>query len=210
MSTKPLLFIDSNQYLQLYGLLEGKALLDFIEEQRGHIVITTQIVDEVMRNKFGKAMAFILDKFKDIASTDFLVPDHLFGLGDAKIKESRKTQSDAANVKKELKLRATDYLTRIGRSEDDVSKRLESLFNNASAPSEEELQRARDRKERGNPPGKRSDPLGDQVSWEQLLSCCKRLERLWIITADKDYHVEYEKNCNTESIALQGRHHCLW
>jgi hypothetical protein len=39
----------------------------------------------------------------------------------------------------------------------------------------------------GNPPGKRSDPLGDQISWQQFLDALKGEKRVWIITRDGDY-----------------------
>ena len=55
MPTDALLFIDANQYLQLYGLVAGKKLLDFLEEQRAHIFVTTQVVDEVIRNNLRSA-----------------------------------------------------------------------------------------------------------------------------------------------------------
>ena len=66
MPTDALLFIDANQYLQLYGLVAGKKLLDFPEEQRAHIFVTTQVVDEVIRNKLSCALIFMLDKFKEL------------------------------------------------------------------------------------------------------------------------------------------------
>jgi hypothetical protein len=47
------------------------------------------------------------------------------------------------------------------------------------------------RRELGNPPGKKGDPLGDQLSWEQILTQFKEKKSLWIITRDSDYAVEY-------------------
>jgi PIN domain len=193
MSTNAVLFIDANRYLQLYGLVAGKKLLDSLEEQRDHIFITTQIVDEVLRNKLSCALVFMLDKFKEIEASTGVVPDHLFGISDEKMKEFRNGLGEAAKVKTELNRLAADALTQISRSEDEVSRRLAGLFGMAILPSAEELRRARDRKERGNPPGKPNDPLGDQVTWEQLLSCCKDTDRLWIITKDKGYQIEYKE-----------------
>jgi len=193
MPTDALLFIDTNQYLQLYGLVAGKKLLDFLEEQRAHIFITTQVVDEVIRNKLSCALIFMLDKFKELELSSGVVPDHLFGISDEKMKEFRNSLGEAAKVKTELNRLAADSLTQISRSEDEVSRRLEGLFDKAIWPSTEELRRARDRKERGNPPGKPGDPLGDQITWEQLLGCCKGGNRLWIITKDKDYQTEHKQ-----------------
>jgi hypothetical protein len=84
-------------------------------------------------------------------------------------------------------------LCKISRSEDDVSQRLKTLFDKAIPPSADEMQRARDRKERGNPPGKQKDTLGDQITWEQLLNRCKGMNRLWIITDDRDYCIRHGK-----------------
>lgn len=55
------------------------------------------------------------------------------------------------------------------------------------------MERARDRKERGNPPGKQKNTLGDQITWEQLLTYCKGMKQLWIITDDSDYGIKHEK-----------------
>ena len=193
MPTDALLFIDANQYLQLYGLVAGKMLLDFLEEQRAHIFVTTQVVDEVIRNKLRVALIFMLDKFKELELSSGVVPDHLFSISDEKMKEFRNILGEAAKVKTELNRLAADSLTQISRSEDEVSRRLEGLFDKAISPSTEELRRARDRKERGNPPGNPRDPLGDQITWEQLLGCCKGGHRLWIITKDKDYQTEHKQ-----------------
>jgi hypothetical protein len=54
------LFIDANQYLKLYGLVAGRKLLDALEEQKEHIFISQQIVDEVMRSKLRCAQDFFL------------------------------------------------------------------------------------------------------------------------------------------------------
>jgi hypothetical protein len=80
-----------------------------------------------------------------------------------------------------------DLLEQVSQSKDDVSKALAGLFSQAVVHTDSELQRARTRKERGNPPGKPSDPLGDQLNWEQILSRCQDKPQLWIITTDTDY-----------------------
>jgi hypothetical protein len=71
----------------------------------------------------------------------------------------------------------------------------------------------------GNPPGKRSDPLGDQISWEQLLTHVKRAVHtdIWLITRDRDYLVKTENGLllnpvlNTDLVSACGtqpRIHC--
>ncbi len=193
MAANATLFIDANIYINLYGMVAGKKLLGSLEEQKTHILVTTQIVDEVYRNKLKVARAFFLAKFKNLDISEGSVPDHLFGIGDEKTTELRDSLKQAAKVKDELVNLTVKTFSEISRSEDEVSRRLMEIFDKALTPSPEELQRARDRKERGNPPGKPEDPLGDQISWEQLLTYCKGKHRIWLITADSDYHTTYEK-----------------
>jgi hypothetical protein len=80
-------------------------------------------------------------------------------------------------------------VAKISQSNDRVSQRLSALFDNPIEPSLDELERARQRREAGNPPGKPANPLGDQIVWEQLLTRCRKAERnaVWVISADKDY-----------------------
>jgi hypothetical protein len=54
-------------------------------------------------------------------------------------------------------------------------------------PTTQQLEAGRGRRERGNPPGKRADPLGDQLSWEQFLDAVRGEKTVWIITRDTDY-----------------------
>jgi hypothetical protein len=87
------------------------------------------------------------------------------------------------------------HLEQISRSEDDVSQRLVAIFEGAISATPEEMQRARERRERGNPPGKANDTLGDQIAWEQLLTHCKKagIKRVWIASNDGDYFTKLDK-----------------
>jgi PIN domain len=188
-----IVFIDSNQHLNLYRLVAGAKLLDALEEQKANIFVSTQIVDEVVRNKLTCAETFLSDKIKDVEAIKAPVPDHLLGISDEKLAEFRDILRQAEQTRSELTKLVADALTRISRSEDDVSRRLRALFDKAVSPTADEMQRARERKEKGNPPGKRADPLGDQITWEQLLSHCKEnnCTRLWMITNDTDYCINH-------------------
>ena len=186
MASDVVLFIDANQYVKLYGLTKGKRLLDLLESQKDHIFVTAQIVDEVLRNKLHSAQTFLLAN--QIKGS---IPDHLLDLSDERTKELRKIIQNAAD---ELAALATDALSKISRSEDKVSQRLRDLFDNkVVSPNLCEMQRARDRKERGNPLGKRENPLGDQIIWEQLLTYCKGANQVWIITEDQDYFIRHNR-----------------
>jgi hypothetical protein len=84
-----------------------------------------------------------------------------------------------------------DLMEQISFSKDEVSKALSLIFANAVPHSSEELERARNRRELGNPPGKTTNPIGDQLSWEQILTQFKDKKRLWIISRDGDYGTPY-------------------
>lgn len=51
------------------------------------------------------------------------------------------------------------------------------------------MRRARERKMRGNPPGKANGPLGDQLTWEQVLRASQGKKRIWLISKDNDYGI---------------------
>jgi PIN like domain len=160
-----MIFIDSNQYLDLYRTASGKKLLAALREQKNNIFVTKQVSEEVQRRKVGIAAAFLAEQFKKIGLNTFAVPDHLFGSTSKKTEEIRhqlkEIGSQFERTNDELKRLASELLDQISRSEDEVSKTLAGIFARAVPPahSDAELQSARMRRERGNPPGKRGDPL---------------------------------------------------
>lgn len=196
MSVKGVLFIDANQYLDLYRIVSGKKLLAALQEQRVYILVTAQVVDEVHRQKVKVTASFLADSVKKLELHSIAVPDHLLSTVDDRVVHIRdqlqKIREKVNETKEEFKKLTHDLLEQVSQSKDEVSKVLAGLFSQAVAPNEGELQRARARKERGNPPGKKSDPLGDELSWEQILSQCQDKPRLWIITKDSDYGTEHE------------------
>jgi hypothetical protein len=158
------IFIDANQYLKLFGVVEGKELLGAVEEQKQYIFVSRQIVDEIMRNKLSCAERFFSAQFKEIDETMAVVPDHLLGIDDSKVADLRASFQLAKDTKKEIRELGAAALALISRSEDDVSKRLAALFDNAMAPNDYEMAGARARREFGNPPGYPGQPLGDQIT----------------------------------------------
>jgi len=191
----PVLFIDSNQYLNLYRLAAGKKLLAAVEEQKPHVFVSAQIADEVRQNKLGVAESFFQKKrFAEFPGIGAAIPDLLLGITDAELADFQKQLKDTARatnkIVEKLNGLVTQTLDRISRSEDVISRRLDVLFDGAAPATDDELKRARQRKELGNPPGKPGDPLGDQITWEQLLTHVNGRKRLWIITDDGDYGVK--------------------
>jgi hypothetical protein len=186
------LFIDANQYLDLYRRMTNvKGLLGALKEQQDHIFVTAQVADEVHRRKVEVAAIFLTEELKKLESRNIAVPDHFLNTKDGRVGQIRgrlRDIEDKIKTEKEEFMKLVHYiLDQISRSEDEVSKALAAIFARAVPHNDGELQRARARKERGSAPGKKTDPLGDQLIWEQILSRCQNKGSLWIITRDGDY-----------------------
>jgi hypothetical protein len=193
-----MLFIDANQYLNLFRMDSGKKLLAALEEQDKYIFVTEQIVNEVERNKVRVAVSFLATKQLKLDS--IAVPDHLLSTTDSTVEDMRKQLREIGDsvkkTKEDFKKLAHDLLEQISQSEDEVSRRLAAIFSHVVVPSTDEVRRSNHRKKFGNPPGKKGDPLGDQLSWEQLLAHCKKnvkdKPKLWIVTNDSDYATKHD------------------
>lgn len=185
------IFIDANQYLTLYTVIKGKRLLDALIEQKDHIFVTAQIVDEVQRRKLQVASDFFEERFASLKLDKLNIPDHLFDPSTRTVRDLLEAVNPIAekrgHIERLFKAAITENLERISRSIDEVSVKLDKLFKKAVKHSDEELKRARIRKERGNPPGKQSNPLGDQLNWEQTLTKFKTNQKVWLISQDEDF-----------------------
>jgi hypothetical protein len=191
-----LLFIDANKYLDLYRLVKGRPILASIGQQAKHIFVTQQVVEEVKRRKVEVTADFLERHFTNLKLQTYPVHEHLFGRSE---EDSKKIQSTMKKIgrqvdklNKDLKELAMTIMDRVSQSADEVSAVLDPIFAKAEPHEERELQRAHDRKERGNPPGKQTDPIGDQLTWEQILSRFVGKRKLWVISGDSDYGTIYE------------------
>lgn len=195
LANDSLLFIDSNKYLDLYRTDQGRMLLASLREQVDYIFITEQVVNEVQRNKISVAVDFLKKKSKELKLQNFNLPDHLLSTSieqrNSILQKRREVNEKIKDMNAEIDALFSSIIEQISCSEDEVSKALSLIFANAIPHSSEELQRARNRKEMGNPPGKITNPLGDQLTWEQILTHFKEKKRLWIISKDGDYGTVY-------------------
>ncbi|MDN3524664.1 PIN domain-containing protein [Halomonas sabkhae] len=185
------LLIDANKYLDLYRTDKGRKLLAPLSEQASHIFVTQQIVDEVQRNKLRAAADFLRTKSQGMKLHGINVPDHFSGSESGKNQEILGQMKDinrsVVAVNAEIDTHTHEIMTQVAESKDEVSKALAPIFSEAVQATCDEMKRARERKETGNPPGKASDPLGDEITWEQVLSHFEGKRRLWIISRDGDY-----------------------
>lgn len=167
-----MLFIDSQQYLDLYRLSGRKLLLKLLANVSDRVFVTSQIADEVTRNKVGVAKKFFTDHFKGLGQEFKAIgkglPDQLFSdTVTSELQAKLNAIPDCIDgLRKAADKAVDDLLLQIGRSKDDVSQVLAAIFGRAVDANQSELDRARARKERGRAPGKPDDALGDQINWE--------------------------------------------
>ncbi|HEV7223210.1 MAG TPA: PIN domain-containing protein [Pirellulales bacterium] len=183
-----LIFIDANIYLKLYKVIEGRALLEPLRQFADSILVTRQVVDEVERNKLKVAATFFADRAKTFNPG---ISDHLFE-GEPNSDKLREQVETAANLRKTLDKLFKETIEKVARSEDEVSRKLEPLFALALKATPEQLERARARRECGNPPGKCNQPLGDQITWEQILGNACGVKHFFLVAEDRDYFTEYK------------------
>lgn len=178
-------FIDTNILLEFYGyskerLDDLKNALSFADNKQLTIWLTQQVREEFERNR-AKTIEVTLSQYEG-GKTEFnpsqFVKDspEYEGLSVAH-KEYRKLREAAGKrVREEAEKR-----------ELDADELIAELFKRDTQPRTTEiLQRARDRKSVGNPPGKKTT-LGDEVNWETLLECVPDGNDLHILSMDGDY-----------------------
>jgi len=204
-----LVFIDANMYLNFFDAInpEYKQLLDTLNEIKDQIFITRQIVFEVERNKIIRFKSSFSGYIQRSNLPNIRLPEQLGSKLEKDFEDwNREREVIATNWQRQKKKLETLYLKtleRISKSNDPVSTTLREIFNVAVEETKQELNLARERKERGNPPGKTTDPLGDQITWEQLLSNCIDKKNLWIITQDTDFVIRVKDKCFLNPFLIQ-------
>jgi hypothetical protein len=173
------------------GRLQSE-LLPALTNLRENILFTSQIVDEVLRNRLS---VFLAEASMERVPEPPALPSHLMkGDAGARWNEKHKTAMEQLQtLKSDWDIVLRDLAIAISRGEDPVSVELAPLFALAQDATPEQFARARSRRESGNPPGKKSDPLGDQVSWEQFLDSSEKQPLVWIITRDGDFCYQLDK-----------------
>jgi hypothetical protein len=187
------LFVDANIFLNFFreDMPKFHSLIEALEGMRSNLLVTERVANEVRRNKVQVVDSTLQAIRKQLEFPAIRVPSHLGGNDDVSLEGLNKDLSDAFSKIKALKERFGTYrdelVRKVARSEDSTSSALERIFADAVVPTEEQLARARERQAYGDPPGKAGDPLGDQVSWEQVLAQIRHGHEVWLVTNDRDY-----------------------
>lgn len=193
------LYIDANIYLRFYdsNRPEYKKLLGSVIELADKIFFTEQFGYEIDRNKLSIFRLSIDSYNKQVSLTATTLPEHLDEDSSPKLaewnKERKELEKNISTSNEELTSILNNVLNDISVSQDNVSKGLSVLYAKSAKPNITDIEKARFRKEIGNPPGKRADPLGDQLSWEQLLNIIPKTSTLWVVSTDRDYFAEHKK-----------------
>lgn len=182
---KLVIFVDANALLELYEhfdpvVTEIPAKLHAAADS---LLMTRQVADEVERGKLRVAQKGI-----DRVLASLRVPPAGLPVGlQANSVALRSSINTLTEVIEKIRTAAHAHIRDVATSTDPLSQGLAPLFEQAEEPTQEVLARARDRHERGNPPGNPRDPLGDQLNWEQLLERVEGATILWLVTGDADF-----------------------
>lgn len=200
MAKKPLLFIDTNIFLDFYraGGEAGLTLLSHVESVSDSLVITDQIEMEFLNNR-QSVISSALSSLKAPAVQPFM-PAYL-----ADTKNAAGIQKDFKNIKKRIeamKGRFARILNDPNRN-DPVFKGFKKVFKETplnlkcAAPERRKQihQAAVERYQRGFPPRKKQDhSIGDAVNWEWILDCAGReVADMLIVSRDGDFGLSMDK-----------------
>jgi hypothetical protein len=181
------LFIDTNIFLDFYHLsgadiAELHKLTGLLESGDLKLFITDQLCDEFQRNRDNKIKDAMNVFNKPKLSITFpafckLYPEYI----------ELKAMLEQANTKhSDLYKKAMDDVTAVKLKADAV---IEVIFAGATlvVMSEKIYMKALKRFRMGNPPGKKSSTIGDEVNWEALLEAVPNGQDLYLVSGDGDY-----------------------
>jgi PIN domain len=181
-----LIYLDTNIYLEFYrSAKEPLSIFKEIEEYASRIVITKQTVDEFFRNRvllLGNAIKQI-EEWKAPVVRAMHTTDLVREMSEYDgIKELQ-------NKVKSLTGKITNTLSHWKQTDadDPVLVQFRKIIEKATFYdlNFEIVQRARDRKDLGNPPTSDNKTMGDEVIWETLLSSLK--DDLIVVSRDKTF-----------------------
>lgn len=182
-------FIDTNILLDLYHLSgpdldELRKVIKLAEIQKLHVLLPDQVEDEFWRNR-ERVISEALELFSKTKASATL-PNLI--RANPKSSELRQAVERVNDLVKELRQVAD---LEIGDHKLKADEVIDSLFTQCPPQtiSRTLVERAKARKDLGNPPGKASS-IGDAINWEWLLETVPNGENLVIISSDGDFESE--------------------
>ena len=193
MSKKPVAaFIDTNIFLGFYStsddnLEELNKLEALIKSKKLILYMTSIQVHEFWRNRDTK----LADSLQSIESfrTKLSIPRFLENSSD--VKQLRTSLDNAKKLKEKVLAEALSSIENITLDADLLFEKIWKAANLLQHEAET-VEKARARRELGNPPGK-SSTLGDQISWELLTQLVPKNTDLTIVSKDSDFRSQASK-----------------
>lgn len=200
------LFIDTNVWLSFYHLSsddleELKKLAVLLRENKLQLHLPSQVIHEFERNRENKiadALARLRDHRWEVQFPQMCKDYEEYNALRAKMREVERLYS-------RLLERVTDDVTHRRLGADLLIAKLFSLSNSITC-GDDIHRHARERIERGNPPGKEGS-LGDAINWEALLESVPDGAELYFITDDKDYSSVLDKERFNAFLLSEWREH---
>jgi hypothetical protein len=185
------LFLDANIYVDLYSSKAVNKLLKPLIDIAGSVIVTEQVVSEVQRNKLNSAIKIIKeesDRFAINSLPDALIEKAIHSDEAEARKRSQDINKRLKDLREELSEIYESAIKSVSEGSDKISIELNKIFSAALRATDAEISFSKKRKELGNPPGKKSDYLGDGLNWEQLLNHSKATgDVIWVVSRDGDY-----------------------
>lgn len=180
------LFIDTNIFLNFYDFNrlhfnKIAELIPLIAKKQVNLFLTQQVLDEFYRNRERKLKQTyeVIKSFEPKLLSPILRPD---------IQEIKEIKKLLENIEKlRIKL-VEEFPSQIKKKSLLTDRLIERIFKATKVIEINEtiIERAKRRRELGNPPGK-VNSYGDAINWECLLEYVPKNQDLFFITGDKDY-----------------------
>jgi hypothetical protein len=185
------LFIDSNIYLALYKSRVNSDSLDLIQKakEKGCLIVTKQVVDEVIRNRFKVSMELmdINELARQVANRVMEKKNTYVESSETLVKKAIEDYHAAIPIIKDFYKKISQQ---IAKGDDTLTTKLDTIFESCTDYSENQYNRAMRRYYLGNPPGKKQNCIGDSLNWEQILDTCPENSTLLIVSKDGDFSIK--------------------
>ena len=192
------LFMDANIYLSFFSYSKDdlerlRQITTEMAENKIQLIVTTQVLDEVNRNRERKIRDAIKQFEQNRLSQE--VPTLMEGISGAD--EFPKMLSLAEKARDALVKKAENLARDRQLGADKV---LKQLFQSAIKVkvTKEIYASALCRNRIGNPPGK-GTTIGDEIHWEALLSYCDEGTDLHLVSRDGDFRSPLDENKRTDA-----------
>ncbi len=186
------IYFDANIYLKFYLGNKLFKIVESLTENKDNIIVTDQIVNEVFRNSVSITVNNLNSTLNNLKWQKPSLPYK--NASKATLEEIDNVYRFFGELKTKIESDLNAHLNLVSSQEDEVSKKLKEIFLNSLKATEHEINLSKEIKRFGNPPGKKQDPIGDELSWIQLVNKLQNNDKLVLVTNDRDYASLFNNN----------------